>query len=132
MLAFAVPPHCLITLYFLYCWQQTSASQLLFALQVKRHESCSIVLHGQSEFEASHVTLSGEQLFEVPNGYKMIVTAGPCGTISRSLELLQEEPSWQWKYTMDAKQNVQLSMETASTTHVMQPKYDAADLSYII
>ncbi len=103
------------------------------ALQVQRHESCSITLHGRSEFEASNVTLKGQQSFDVPNGYKMTVTAGLSGTVRSSLEPLQIEPSWQWKYAMGPNSNIQLQLEKASTARRRdQLKFDAAPLSYII
>ena len=102
-------------------------------MQVQRHESCSISLHGRSEFSASDVSLRGDQSFEVPDGYKMTVSAGPNGAIRQSLELLPAEPSWQWKYTMGADKNIQLSMETASSArHRDGLAFDAHPLSYII
>ena len=99
---------------------------------MQRHESCSILLHGRAEFEASSVVLRGDYCFEVPDGYRMNVTTGLDGQIRQSIEPLKKEPSWQWQYTMDAKQNVQLHLETASTPHISQPKFDAAELSYMI
>lgn len=105
---------------------------LCIKLQVQRHESCNIVLHGRSEFEASNVTIQGTQSFDVPDGYKMIVTAGPNGAVRSSLEPLQSEPSWQWKYTMGPNSNIQLQLEKANTRHHDQLKFEAAPLSYII
>ena len=37
----------------------------LVTLQVSRKESVKVVLHGQAEFEASHVVLLGSHTFEV-------------------------------------------------------------------
>jgi len=106
---------------------------LFIKMQVQRHESCTIMLHGRSEFEASNVTLQGTQSFDVPDGYKMTVTAGPNGAVRSSLEPLQSEPSWQWKYSMGANSNIQLQLEkAASTRHRDQLNFDAAPLSYII
>lgn len=102
-------------------------------VQVHRHESCSIFLHGQSEFAASNVTLRGDQSFDVPDGFKMTVSSGPNGVIRQSLERLQAEPSWQWKYTMGADKNIQLHMEKASSVrHRDVIASDAPPLSYII
>ena len=42
------------------------ADQNSSRVQVARQEQVSIVLHGQSEFEASHVVLIGSHTFEVP------------------------------------------------------------------
>ena len=102
-------------------------------VQVQRHESCSIILHGRCEFSASNVVLRGDQSFEVPDGYKMTVSAGTDGAIRQSLELLQAEPSWQWKYTMGTDKNIQLHMETASSArHRDGLAFDTHPLSYII
>ena len=115
------------------CSPQTGAHCLFHGLQVQHHESCNINLHGRSEFEASNVTLRGNQLFEVPDGYKMTVSAGPNGTIRSSLTPLQTEPSWQWKYTMDATSNIRLQLEKASSLRQRdQFEFDAVPLSYII
>ena len=116
------------------CTKLADQSSVLFSgVQVQRHESCSIFLHGRSEFSASNVTLTGDQSFEVPDGYKMTVSAGPDGAIRQALELLQAEPSWQWKYTMAADRNIKLHMETASSArHRDGLAFDAHPLSYII
>lgn len=100
---------------------------------MKRFESCSITLHGQSEFEASDVTLRGDQSFEVPHGFKMTVSAGSTGAVRQSLEPLQSEPSWEWKYTMGPDKNIQLQMEKASSMRQRDRlNFDAAPLSYVI
>ena len=102
-------------------------------LQVQRQESCSINLCGRSEFEASNVTLQGNQSFDVPNGFKMTVSAGAHGTIKEKLEPLQPEPSWEWKYTMGLNKNIHLQMEKASSMlHRDMLTVDPAPLSYII
>lgn len=41
------------------------AEQLLVHVQVYRHETMQVKLHGQSEFEASHVVIEGSCTFEV-------------------------------------------------------------------
>ncbi|KAA6420439.1 MAG: low photochemical bleaching 1 [Trebouxia sp. A1-2] len=101
--------------------------------KVQRHESCTIILHGRSEFEASNVTIPGTRSFDVPDGYKMVVTAGPNGAVRSSLEPLQSEPSWHWKHSMGPNSNIHLQLEkAASSRHRDQLKFDAAPLSYII
>lgn len=109
------------------------ANVLCIKLQVQRRESCTIILHGRSEFEASNVTIQGTQSFDVPDGHKMIVTAGPNGAVRSSLEPLQSEASWQWKYSMGPNSNIQLQLEKAANSrHRDQLNFDAAPLSYII
>jgi hypothetical protein len=50
-----------------------------WSARVTRTETLSIVLEGNSEFEASDVTISGDQNFTVPDGYRMLVTASKTG-----------------------------------------------------
>lgn len=42
------------------------------------------------------------QVFEVPDGYRMVVTSGAAGRLSVELHRLQgDKPTWQWLYTME-------------------------------
>ncbi|GFR51311.1 hypothetical protein Agub_g13676 [Astrephomene gubernaculifera] len=97
--------------------------------QVSRHETCKIVLLGQSEFEAQDVTIPGDQAFIVPDGYRLSVTAaasadadGPSfrTTLTPLTPLAAVaaggggsgggyQPSWEWRYTMDTSGAVRLS-----------------------
>lgn len=47
--------------------------------QVARLEAVRIVLHGQSEFEAHDVVLTGAHTFEVPDGHHMLLTQDVLG-----------------------------------------------------
>jgi hypothetical protein len=48
-------------------------------------------------------------VFEVPDGYRMLVTAGPGGSLSRQLlPLVGERPTWEWRYAMDTGGAVKL------------------------
>lgn len=105
----------------LFCW-----------LQVQRHESCEVVLHGRSEFEATDVVIKGSQRFEVPDGYKMTVTAGAAG-FQTKVQALTADPSWEWKYSMADEGNIEVAMqEHPSMQQHRQVMHDAAALSYII
>jgi len=42
-----------------------------------RHESCRVVLRGCAEFEAFDCRITGDALFEVPDGHRMVVTQAP-------------------------------------------------------
>lgn len=98
-----------------------------------RHQSCEVIVHGRAEFEATNVTLKGSQRFEVPDGFKMIVTTGAAGSVKTSLQVLTDEPSWQWKYTMADQGNIKLQMlEQGSMQQHRQTVHDADALSYII
>ena len=107
--------------------------RIIICLQVQRHESCEVILHGRSEFEATNVTMKGRQRFEVPDGFRMLVTTGSAGTLKTSLQVLTDDPSWEWKYSMAEQGNVQLQMlEQSSIQRRRQAVHDAAALSYII
>jgi hypothetical protein len=78
--------------------------------KVERKEACRVVLHGEAIFEAADVELRGDVTYEVPDGYKMVVSA------DNGVELTQinggdnngdgsangdtGSSSWQWKYSM--------------------------------
>ena len=55
------------------------------------------------------VTLPGDLSFEVPDGHRMLVTAGPDGTPHVELQPLSH-PSWQWQYRMGRGGEVQLEL----------------------
>jgi hypothetical protein len=65
----------------------------------------------RSEFEARDVTLSGSHVFEVPDGYKLLVRAeaGSEGGLRQSLVALQSAlPSWEWWYSQGSRGQVLL------------------------
>lgn len=66
--------------------------------KVWRHQSARIMLRGCSEFEAHDVTLAGDVLFEVPDGFRMSVRPGPGGAPIQELRPLGAQPSWRWEY----------------------------------
>ncbi|KAG2430555.1 hypothetical protein HXX76_010074 [Chlamydomonas incerta] len=102
--------------------------------QVRRHESCKVVLLGQSEFEAHDVTLSGAHTFVVPDGHRLSVTAAadgagieaklspltPLSAVDGASTLLSGaaggfQPSWEWQYVMDSNGAVKLSYVGTTT-----------------
>lgn len=118
-------------------WPHTTPrTQTLRAAQVRRHESCKVVLLGQSEFEAHDVTLTGSHTFVVPDGHRLSVTAAPDGAgIEAKLTPLTPlsavdgaaatllggaaggfQPSWEWQYVMDSNGAVKLSYVGTTTT----------------
>ncbi|KAK9801940.1 hypothetical protein WJX73_008251 [Symbiochloris irregularis] len=103
--------------------------------QVHRHESVNIRLHGQSEFEASHVVIEGAHTFEVPDGYRMVVTSGPYGGLRRMLHpLVSRRPTWEWGYSMGPKGDIHAAVREAATVAVFQPPMaqEAEPFSYVI
>ncbi|PNH08896.1 hypothetical protein TSOC_004536 [Tetrabaena socialis] len=108
--------------------------------QVARHESCKVLLLGQSEFEAHDVTIAGSHTFVVPDGHRLSVTAAADGSPRAVLTPLapaagQElgelgggggddlsaarrlgfQPSWEWQYAMDSFGAIRLSYESSGS-----------------
>ena len=68
-----------------------------------RHEGVEIKLLGRSEFEAADVTLMGSHTFEVPNGYRMVVSEDASGNVvTECFTLPSDHPTWEWQYNMTA------------------------------
>lgn len=97
--------------------------------RVTRKEACRILLHGEAEFEAADVELRGDVTYEVPDGFKMIVTSGGVELTrlkdrkgSSTSEIgyengdgiqKEERPNgWRWKYSMPS------SSEDNTTIHL--------------
>ncbi|KAF8056255.1 UGP3 [Scenedesmus sp. PABB004] len=67
-----------------------------------RHEACRVLLRGRSEFEAYDCTIRGDQTFEVPDGFRMVVTSAPGGGLAvQLLPLAGDRPTWAWEYAME-------------------------------
>uniref|UniRef100_A0A1J3EFQ4 UDP-sugar pyrophosphorylase n=1 Tax=Noccaea caerulescens TaxID=107243 RepID=A0A1J3EFQ4_NOCCA len=81
-----------------------SKSNVYWRNDVNRLEACKIILHGKGEFEASNVTIQGNQVFEVPDGHRLKITQGNSG-LSINLEAMKEEVketgSWYWNYQLN-------------------------------
>ncbi|KAF3330620.1 UDP-sugar [Carex littledalei] len=82
--------------------------------EVERFESLKIILHGNAEFEASDVTLEGDHVFEVPDGYRMcLYRDNKESGFSISLEpiptKLVDSGSWYWKYNVEGS-HIKLEM----------------------
>ena len=58
---------------------------------------------------------------QVPDGYRMVVSAGPGGALRRALHpLRQRRPTWAWRYALDARGAVRLHLEEQQ-----RPRYGA-------
>jgi hypothetical protein len=71
----------------------------------------------RAEFEARDVTLAGDLAFEVPDGHRMLVTAGADGALHTQL-LPLGTPTWQWQYSMTPGGEVQLELLEGSASAV--------------
>ncbi|XP_010536381.1 PREDICTED: UTP--glucose-1-phosphate uridylyltransferase 3, chloroplastic-like [Tarenaya hassleriana] len=84
---------------------------------VHRLETCKIVLHGNAEFEASNVTIQGDQVFEVPDGHRLKITPANSGGVDMKLEPIKEElmssGTWGWKYKLQGT-HIQLQQQLAA------------------
>ncbi|XP_068669032.1 UTP--glucose-1-phosphate uridylyltransferase 3, chloroplastic-like [Aristolochia californica] len=80
--------------------------------ELKRHETCKVILHGNAEFEATNVMLQGSHLFEVPDGHKLQVTQGSSGLevkLGSIKKDMMDCGSWFWKYKLKGT-HIQLEM----------------------
>lgn len=72
--------------------------------QIKRNESCRIVLQGNAEFYAENVKIQGNQEFVVPDGHRMVVSMRH-DKVNKEIKKIAA-PTWHWKYTFDSENNV--------------------------
>ena len=70
---------------------------------------CEIILHGDSEFEASHLTLSGDFRIEVEEGFRIEAIAENGKIILKKEKL--SEGSLCWKYEVDGQNEIVLSKQ---------------------
>ncbi|XP_052478085.1 UTP--glucose-1-phosphate uridylyltransferase 3, chloroplastic isoform X3 [Gossypium raimondii] len=79
----------------------TSGDNVYWKHDIRRSEALKVILHGNAEFEAYNVIIQGNHVFEVPDGYKMKITAGDSGLVVQ-MDLipqnLMDNGSWFWKY----------------------------------
>lgn len=67
-----------------------------------RHEAAEIILHGDSEFVAHNIVLSGPIKIEVPSGYRLILKMSKEGQLVQVREPLGRG-AWRWDYKADGK-----------------------------
>ena len=96
----------------------TDGTNVYWKGRVNRKESCSIILKGRSEFEASNVTINGNMVFEVPHGYKMTVrnsdnNSNSGGGYKVEVHALGDDdgPSWRWRYVLTDDDDIKLEEE---------------------
>jgi hypothetical protein len=80
--------------------------QVFWKNQILRHEALKIVLHGNAEFEASDMTISGSHDIDVPDGHRMVAYENQ-GELSFRLEKINQ-PTWYWNYSLNSEDNVVL------------------------
>lgn len=72
----------------------------LWRHDIIRHESLTIILHGNAEFHAENVSFNGNQIIEVHNGERLVAKAGANGGIAFERHSISS-PSWYWNYRVD-------------------------------
>ncbi|XP_010257085.1 PREDICTED: UTP--glucose-1-phosphate uridylyltransferase 3, chloroplastic isoform X2 [Nelumbo nucifera] len=87
----------------------SSSENIYWKLDVQRFEALKVILHGNAEFEAKDVVLQGNHVFEVPNGYKMQITAGNSVRLDPIEKGMMDCGSWFWKYKLRGT-HIQLEM----------------------
>lgn len=83
------------------------SNQSFWDNQILRKESLQILLHGGAEFHAEGVTLEGSLRFEVPARHRLVLEQSAEGHLIERLFAI-EKPTWQWDYSFDAQDNIQL------------------------
>ncbi|CAM8895571.1 unnamed protein product [Rhodiola kirilowii] len=87
----------------------TCEDNIYWKHDVKREEELRVILHGNAEFEATNVTLQGDHIYEVPDGYKLRITQGNQGIVSQFDPIdsnIMETGSWFWRYKIKDKRIV--------------------------
>eukprot|EP00741_Cyanophora_paradoxa_P017206 tig00000202_g16618.t1 len=69
--------------------------------RVTRGERALVRIRGNGEFHAEDVTLSGDVVYQVPDGCRVSVTAGPDGRPAVTTERLAGGPTWRWGYWIE-------------------------------
>lgn len=98
------------------CWRQQHSVSTAFTPPLQHHQPSESLfpavlnplLHRTSH-HTPHNTLTHlptqqqQQVFEVPDGYRMVVTSGgAAGRLSVELHrLVGDKPTWEWSYTME-------------------------------
>ncbi|KAL2939742.1 UTP--glucose-1-phosphate uridylyltransferase 3 chloroplastic [Bienertia sinuspersici] len=76
-----------------------SGENMYWKHEVQRNECLKVMLHGNAEFEASDVTLEGNHVYEVPDGYRLKITSANPG-ISVQFDPVEDSKkdtgSWFW------------------------------------
>lgn len=75
--------------------------------EIVREERLLLLLHGTAEFYAKDIVLEGNQRIEVQNGYRMIASKQG-EKVHFELQKIAE-PTWSWKYRLDANNNIILN-----------------------
>ncbi|CAI9767559.1 unnamed protein product [Fraxinus pennsylvanica] len=89
-----------------------SRDNLYWKHDVQRFEALKVILHGNAEFEATNVVIQGNHVFEVPDGYKLKITAGNSGLDAQMKPIgkeLMDSGTWFWNYEI-RDQHIQLSL----------------------
>jgi UTP---glucose-1-phosphate uridylyltransferase len=71
---------------------------------LSHHEALRIVLHGNAEFYAEDVTITGDHFIEVPDGYRLVVTE-ESGELKFDRQNI-EQATWYWDYSFDEKDQI--------------------------
>ncbi len=98
--------------------------------KIARKEACRIVLHGGAEFEAADVELRGDVTYEVPDGFKMVVTSTGI-ELTRLLQKKEEEENsnhgsagsasgWRWEYSMPSTSSPSGNSENSIQLHLVE------------
>lgn len=80
--------------------------QIFWKNQLLRHEKLKITLHGNAEFHAENLSITGNQEIEVQSGYRMVAKQVDVEVVYH-LEKI-DAPTWEWKYSISNQNEIQL------------------------
>ncbi|KAL2539947.1 UDP-glucose pyrophosphorylase 3 [Abeliophyllum distichum] len=89
-----------------------SGDNLYWKHDVQRFEALKVILHGNAEFEATNVVIQGNHVLEVPDGYRLKITAVNSGLDAQMKPIekeLMDSGTWFWNYKIRG-QHIQLSL----------------------
>ena len=84
------------------------ASNIYWQNKIFRDEELRISIHGSGEFVARDVEFVGSHIIDVPDGFRVtaFMDGGNVGYRKEKID----HPSWEWKYSFDAKNDIVLKV----------------------
>jgi hypothetical protein len=89
-----------------------TADNIFWQGKVVRHESCTIILHGDAEFYAQDVCFEGDLRFEVLSGHRMVVESIDGKIVYKAHKI--KSPTWFWEYSYRPDSSIALRKRSST------------------